>query len=148
MSNKQTLPPKVAEYLRESKPILARVPELEKRAEAAAAAEAKVKSLTKSASDQQAALAKLAKDTADNLLSNGIIAKTDHAKYASDLSDPEKVHNVLRYLGKKYAALEAQAAAPSQGRPSSGGGSTKIAEGEKESANDTFNRRLHAATGA
>jgi len=135
--------------MRDSKPILARVPVLEKEA---ADAKAEVERLTKEAADaadvEQSRSSKLASSTADTLKQLGLIATDgDHAKFATDLAEPEKAHNLIRYLGKKLAAAEAQAAVKPMGNPDHNGAKPKTAE-DGESADDRFASRVRAAAGA
>lgn len=141
-SKPAALPPKVAQYLRESKAILAEVPELQKTA-------AEAEQLKQQAAAAKEHQAKLASDTVGELKQVGLITDADQAKFASDLAEPGKAHNLIRYLGKKLAAAEANAAVKPMGNPDRGGQgpSTKKTAEDGETANDRFASRVRAAAG-
>ena len=136
MSNdKKKLPPKVAAFISEARPVLEDYPAQVKRADDAEAREAaSAESVTK-----------LAEDTADALLASGAIIAEDRAKFAADLTVPAKAHNVIRQLGHKIAAAERNAVPPAMGDPVTN--SQRKTANEEEDAFGTFGSRVRQASG-
>ena len=133
------LPPKVASYIKESKQAIT---DLKKVAEAQ---QSRADGLQKEAEEHKAAQKKLAEETANQLLQRGVIAATHRAKFAEDLADPAKAHQLIRHLGAKVASAEQQAAPPRAGKPAEGAQRKSAQDGE--TAHDRFASRLRQTSG-
>jgi len=136
MSNdKKKLPPKVAAFISEAKPVLEDYPAQVKRADDAEARE----------NAAAVSVTKLAEETADALLAAGCIVAEDRAKFASDLVDPARAHNVIRALGKKVVAAERNSVPPVMGGPAAD--SQRKTAGEEGDSYSVFGSRVRQASG-
>jgi len=149
MSKDNKLPPKVETFIKEASAQLKEQDALVKRAEDA---EAKVAELEKTAANADTsaadeAVTKLAEETANVLLADGVIAAEHRAKFAADLVEPAKAHTLLRNLGKKIASVEATAQPPRMGGPADDAQRKSASDEGSESADDRFSRRVRQASG-
>lgn len=130
---------KITELSKENADHLAKIADLEAKIQELEAGSTKIAADAKSGEEH---LQKLASDTANHLLSLGVIDPAAHKAFSTGLADPARAHNTIRFLGNKLA--EANEEPPRMGHP---GDHTldKTAGNEEMSSLQDTNKRLREA---